>query len=205
MAIDDFHTNLLFFLRYFHVLFGVIWIGHLYFFNFVNVPLQAVLEKEVKPKVNPLLMLRALWWFRTGAMMTFLIGWLLFFVKYMHEGFYLDQTTNMMSHRTMWILFGALLGTIMWFNVWMIIWPAQKKLIGWMQAGQTPPEQPATAKRALFFSRMNTYLSGPLFFTMIAPTHYPSINLVTLIVVLVVGCGTMWGFIRMSYKVGRTL
>lgn len=202
MAIDDLHTNLLYILRWFHILFGIIWIGHLYFFNFVNVPFQGLLEKEVKPKVNPLLLPRALWWFRWGAMMTFLIGWTLFLAKYMHGGFWKDPSTDTMSHRTMWILFGMTLGTIMWFNVWFIIWPAQKQIITWVKAGQAPAEMPALAKRALLFSRTNTYLSGPMLFAMIAPTHYPSINVGTLLFVCVVGFGTMWGFIRMSAKVG---
>src|SRR4051812_25824676 len=143
MALDDFYSNFIFFLRWLHILFGIIWIGHLYFFNFVNVPFQGVLAKEIKPQVNPLLLPRALWWFRWGAMMTFLLGWTLLLVKYTYGDLWMDAATGHMSHRAMWILWGGILGTIMWFNVWFIIWPAQKRLITWMKAGQAPPEQPA--------------------------------------------------------------
>ncbi len=62
------------------------WLGHLYFFNLVNVPFQADLDKELKPKVNPKLLLRAFWWFRWGAMYTFIFGLLLFGFKYIHQG-----------------------------------------------------------------------------------------------------------------------
>lgn len=205
MDIDNTHATVIFFMRWFHILFGIIWIGHLYFFNFVNVPFQGVLEKEVKPKVNPLLLPRALWWFRWGAMMTFVFGWLMFLAKYMHGGFWMDQVTSEINQRTWWILWGATLGTIMWFNVWFVIWPAQKKLIGWMKAGQTPPEQPAVAKRALLFSRTNTYLSGPMLFAMIAPNNLPGAGLGMWAATIVVGVFTMWSFIRMSAKVGSTI
>ncbi len=70
-------------LRWAHVIFGIIWMGHLYFFNLVNVPFQGGLDKDLKPKVNPALLLRAFWWFRWGAMYTFIFGWLLFFKNYL--------------------------------------------------------------------------------------------------------------------------
>ena len=95
-------------LRWAHVIFGIIWMGHLYFFNLVNVPFQGGLDKELKPKVNPALLLRAFWWFRWGAMYTFVFGWLLFFKNYLgadapHQ---LDPTAACRG-RAMWILFGA--------------------------------------------------------------------------------------------------
>ncbi len=86
-------------LRWFHVFFGVIWIGHLYFFNFVNVPFQAALDKELKPKVNPALLLRALWWFRWGAMWTFLIGWFLFSITYLMGGNLYDADGGLLEPR----------------------------------------------------------------------------------------------------------
>ena len=80
-------------LRWAHVIFGIIWMGHLYFFNLVNVPFQGGLDKELKPKVNPALLLRAFWWFRWAAMYTFIFGWLLFFWHYLGPEHYLiDQT-----------------------------------------------------------------------------------------------------------------
>ena len=84
MALSDLSSNLLFVLRWLHIMAGITWIGHLYFFNFVNVPFQAVLEKELKPKVNPLLLARALWWFRWGAMATFVFGIVLFQIGRAH-------------------------------------------------------------------------------------------------------------------------
>ena len=68
-------------IRFAHIMFGIIWLGHLYFFNLVNVPFQADLDKELKPKVNPKLLLRAFWWFRWGAMYTFIFGLLLFVLQ----------------------------------------------------------------------------------------------------------------------------
>ena len=73
-------------LRWFHIFFGVVWLGHLCFFNFVNAPFQATLEKELKPRVNPPLLLRALYWFRWGAVFTLLTGWVLFGLLYWPSG-----------------------------------------------------------------------------------------------------------------------
>jgi len=201
MALDDLQSNLLLILRWIHILAGITWIGHLYFFNFVNVPFQGVLEKDLKPKVNPQLLHRALWWFRWGAMVTFVIGWVLFLYKYGHGGIMMDTETGALSDRAKWILYGGTLGTIMWFNVWFVIWPAQKQILGWVKAGQAPAEMPALAKRALQFSRLNTYLSGPMLFGMIGPNNYGAINLVTVIVVTVVGAAVMWGLVKLSAKV----
>ena len=143
--LDDAYSNVVFLLRWLHIICGIAWIGHLYFFNFVNGPFQGVLPKELKPQVNPLLMPRALWWFRWGAMMTFVFGLALFFVKYSWGGLFYDAM-GVVSARAMWIMFGMLFGTMMWFNVWFIIWPAQKKLIRWTKEGQSPPEMAALAK-----------------------------------------------------------
>src|SRR2546428_101640 len=191
--------------RWFHVLAGITWIGHLYFFNFVNVPFQGVLDKELKPKVNPPLILRALWWFRWGAMGTFLVGVLLFIMKYWMGGLMFDAEGNF-SRRAMWILFGALLGTIMWFNVWFVIWPAQKKILGGMLAGTPAP--PDVAKRALLFSRINTWLSGPMLVGMIAGSHMEDWTMMPNWmhgVFIILALGAIHGAIRSSYKVGQSI
>lgn len=204
----DFHTNLVFFLRWIHIFAGIIWIGHLYFFNFVNVPLQGVLDKDTKPKVNPHLLPRALWWFRWGAMSTFVIGLILLFVKYGlpgSEGNLWRSADGEMSGRALWIMTGATLGTIMWFNVWFVIWPAQRQIITWVKEGQSPAEMPALAKRALLFSRANTYLSAPMLFCMIAPNNYGAFDFPTLLAVSAFGVFMIWGMIRMSFKVGQTV
>src|SRR5947199_10213803 len=88
-------------LRWAHILFGIIWLGHLFFFNLVNVPFQGGLDKELKPKVNPALLLRAFYWFRWGAMYTFLFGLALFYFKYMHQGL-LHDDKGAFSNRAAW-------------------------------------------------------------------------------------------------------
>ncbi len=208
MALTDWYTNALFFLRWLHVIFGIIWIGHLYFFNFVNVPFQGTLDDAGKKLVNPKLMPRALWWFRWGAMITFISGWVTFTLVYMYTpdaGFgpsALFSTPEGISARALWILFGMLLGSIMWFNVWFIIWPAQKSML----QGKVPAENlPAVRKRALLTSRLNTYLSGPLLFAMLAPQSYGAINPVTVLVTTVVGLAAIWHFIKFSSKVGTNV
>ena len=200
--LDDAYSNVVFLLRWFHIICGIAWIGHLYFFNFVNGPFQGVLPKEIKPQVNPLLMPRALFWFRWGAMGTFIFGLLLFYVKYSWGGLMYDAT-GVMSVRAMWIMFGMLFGTIMWFNVWFIIWPAQKKLIRWTKEGQSPPEMAALAKRAMLASKANTYLSGPMLFGMIAPSNYAAIGWQSFLGVLVIGFGTIWCLYKIAPKAGK--
>ena len=101
--------NVLF--RWTHIIFGIIWLGHLYFFNLVNVPFQGDLEKDLKPKVNPKLLLRAFYWFRWGAMYTFVIGVLLFGFKYFHQGLFFEHGGGI-SNRALWILFGGVIGTM---------------------------------------------------------------------------------------------
>ena len=152
-------------LRWFHIFAGVIWIGHLYFFNFVNVPFQGVLDKELKPKVNPALLLRALWWFRWGAMWTFLLGWFLFAITYLMGGNLWDADGGF-SRRGLWMLVGGLLGSVMWFNVWFVIWPAQQKALGLVEADDAT--KAAAATRAMMFSRTNTLLSIPMLYCMVA-------------------------------------
>jgi uncharacterized membrane protein len=193
-------------LRWFHIFSGLVWIGHLYFFNFVNVPFQGVLEKELKPRVNPPLILRALWWFRWGAMLTVLFGLLLFALIYWPHGGYLFDADGGLSRRGMWMLFGGLLGTIMWFNVWFVIWPAQKQIIGGMTGGPAAP--PDVPKRALLFSRINTFLSAPMLVGMIAGSHQDVWSVMPMwvqIVFIVIVLGAVHGAIKSSYKVGTSL
>ena len=208
MAITDFYTNLQLFLRWLHVIAGITWIGHLYFFNFVNVPLQGALDDATKKLVNPKLMPRALWWFRWGAMITFLAGLVLFTLTYMYTpgaGFgpsQLFRTEDGLTGRAWWILMGMLFGTIMWFNVWFIIWPAQKKML----SGKVPADQlPAVRKRAFLASRTNTFLSGPMLFGMLAPAHYGAANGASLVVATVLGVIAIWWAIATSPKVGTSV
>ncbi len=167
-------NKLEFLFRWTHVWAGIVWIGHLYFFNFVNLQVQGKLDDAGKKAVNPQLMPRALWWFRWGAMVTFLSGLILFAQIYLHTP-ELGWGANMimkgveggLSDRARWIMWGMLFGSIMWFNVWFIIWPAQKKLLG----GTAGDAAPALRTRAANASRLNTYLSAPMLVGMLGAGH----------------------------------
>ncbi len=210
MALDDLFSNINLLLRWLHVIAGIAWIGHLYFFNFVNVPLQAALDDAGKKAVNPKLMPRALWWFRWAAMTTFVVGLILFFMNYYYTPeFGFDWSRNPLfmdaegvTGRAMWMLFGILLATIMWFNVWFIIWPAQKKMLGGKASAE---ELPGLRRRAYLASRTNTFLSGPMLFGMVAPAHYGAINTATLVIVIVLGLLAIYWAIRSSNKVGTSV
>ena len=208
MALNDLFSNLHLFMRWLHVIAGIIWIGHLYFFNFVNVPLQGVLDDATKKLVNPKLLPRALWWFRWGAMLTFVFGLVLFTMMYMYApgvGFgpsSLFSDENGVTGRAIWILIGMALATIMWFNVWFIIWPIQKKML----SGKAPQDQlPSLRKRAYLASRTNTFLSGPMLYGMLAPAHYGAINWVSVAVFVALSVLPIWHAIKSSYKVGTAV
>lgn len=208
MALTDLFSNVHLLVRWLHVIAGITWIGHLYFFNFVNVPLQGALDDATKKLVNPKLLPRALWWFRWGAMVTFLAGLVLFTMSYMYTpgGSFgpsaLFMEANGLTSRAIWILIGMTLGTIMWFNVWFVIWPAQKKML----TGKIPADQlPAVRKRTLLASRINTFLSGPMLFGMLAPAHYGAVNPVTLAVFFGLALLPIWWAIKTSPKVGTAV
>ncbi len=209
MALSDLYTNVQLLLRWIHVIAGIVWIGHLYFFNFVNVPFQGTIGADVKKAVNPQLLPRALWWFRWGAMVTFLAGLLLFTQLYLWipgGGFGMTDllvTDDGMTGRAYWVLMGMLFGTVMWFNVWFIIWPAQKKIIAGVRDGV--PADPKLPKRALLASRTNTYLSGPMLFGMLAPNHYGAINIVTALLAIALGLAAIWWGISTSPNVGKSV
>ncbi len=165
-----------FLFRWTHVWAGIIWIGHLYFFNFVNIKLQGKMDDPTKKLVNPQLMPRALWWFRWGAMATFLSGLILFAVIYFYTPG-IGWGANMLfrgaegqTDRARWIEWGMLFGSIMWFNVWFIIMPNQNKVMGVTQA--TPDEVNAARRMAGLTSRVNTLLSIPMLYCMVFAAHY---------------------------------
>ena len=201
---NDAHTHVLFLLRWIHFIAGIIWIGHLYFFNFVNVPFVKTLDADAKKKVIPQLAPRALFWFRWGAMFTFISGilyiiWKIFIAT--HAG--LTGTGGLFTSTWgKWISFGGFLGTVMWFNVWFIIWPIQKKIIAWTKAGQSPAEMPVLARRAYLASRTNTYLSIPMLFGMAAASHFPTFSIWAVLIASAAGAAIAWHLIKISLKVG---
>jgi uncharacterized membrane protein len=158
-------AGLLFFLRWIHILSGVAWIGVLWYFNFMQGPFMNEVDAPVKGAVNSRLAPRTLWYFRWGAMLTFLTGWALISIYASTFPGYIT------SSRGIIILSGALMGSLMWFNVWFVIWPRQKKIIAAASGG--PAADPSVARRAFLASRTNTLLSIPLLFMMAGAVHLP--------------------------------
>lgn len=201
----DVHTLHLFALRWIHFIFGITWIGLLYFFNFVNGPFAKTMDPNTKKLVVPQLMPRALWWFRWGAMITFATGWLYIIWKiFIATDAGLFGTGGLFTSTWgKWISLGAMLGSIMWYNVWFIIWPSQKKIITWTKNGEKPAEMDATVKKAFLASRLNTYLSVPLLFCMGAASHFPSFNVLTVFVMAVISIVLVWHLLnKVAPKVG---
>src|SRR5215510_2206947 len=159
-------------LRWFHFLAGISWIGMLYYFNFVQTPFFATAEAPVRMgMLAGGLVNRALWWFRWGAMFTFITGWLII----IHKMGQLGVLGFFNTSYGMAIFFGGMLGSLMWFNVWFVIWPAQQVLMASaaqvVKGGQAIPEAAARGKRGGFASRTNTMLSIPMLFFMGAASH----------------------------------
>jgi uncharacterized membrane protein len=200
MAQTGIWENLHLLIRWLHVLAGITWIGHLYFFNFVNGPFQTKIDAATKKIVNPQLMPRALFWFRWGAMITLLAGLYLFWEVYFRQGLIHDPSTGELSERSMWIMMGMTFGIIMWFNVWFIIWPAQKKIQAAVRDG-VPADQ-ALVKRATLASKINTYLSAPMLFGMLAPSHYGSFNALTAAIAIALGLAAIWHLYKVAPKTG---
>ena len=157
-------------LRFLHFLFGIMWIGLLYYFNFVQTPFFGETDPAVRSGAIQKLVPRALWWFRWGAMGTVIFG-LLYLL--MWWGMRLNFA---MTSWTVAIFTGGLMGIIMWANVWFVIWPNQQIVIGnaTAMAGGAPanPAAAPAGRRAALASRTNTLFSIPLLFFMGAASHY---------------------------------
>jgi uncharacterized membrane protein len=235
--------------RWIHIAAGIVWIGHLYFFNFVNTPFAATMDPETRKKVVPQLMPRALYWFRWGAAWTWVTGVLLLLIAFYHSRLVLEGISDWHAGAVIMILFtflaffvydalwksgfgkdprlgaavsfsivvvvvfayilwggfsyrgyvihtGAMFGTIMAMNVWMRIWPMQRRIITAVKEG-TPPD-PAWAALAGSRSKHNVYMSVPLVWTMIeSHTTTPFANTpVYLFVIILIG----WGAVYLLYK-----
>jgi uncharacterized membrane protein len=247
--------------RWLHIFAGIIWIGMLYFFNWVNGPFAATLDGETKKKVVPELMPRALFWFRWGAAWTWLTGVLLLLIVYYHGGIVFEgdggwnATAALMvaltflapfvydalqksglgkdpktfgavcfvlvaivvcvmanvagfSYRAVNIHLGALFGTIMAFNVWFRIWPAQQKIITATKEGTGA--DPALVAFAGTRSRHNTYMSAPLVWAMIGQHHVTvptalglpaNVTFVLLLVMILLGWHVVWHLYKRAPKV----
>ena len=152
------------FFRYLHVLSGIMWIGLLWYLNFVQVPSMPKIPDEQKPAITKVIAPAVLFWFRWAALSTIITGLIVAYLNgYAHEALALGIGSGGGKNTTIGI--GMWLGLIMAFNVWFIIWPNQKKVLGIVEA---PPEEKTTsAKKALIASRTNTLLSLPMLLCMV--------------------------------------
>lgn len=238
-------------LRWIHIVAGIAWIGHLYFFNFVNANVMPTLDAETKKKVVPELMPRALWWFRMGAVWTWITGVLMLTLVFYHGGvqfesgdswsvvsvalvlcaflavFVYDAIMKNISNEKMAVVYvsillallyffffqfghfsyraavmhvGALFGSIMAFNVWFRIWPAQQKIIKATKEGVAPDA--ALVKLAGLRSKQNTYMSVPLVWTMINQHTYIFASCPYALLVII---ALSWWVVSLLYKKSKTV
>ena len=154
-----------FFFRWLHVLSGVMWIGLLWYFNFVQIPSMPKIPDEQKPAIGKVIAPEALFWFRWSAMATIVTGLIVAMMNgYLVSAITLGLTDGVPKHAAIGI--GMWLGIIMWFNVWFVIWPNQKKALGMVEVDADTKAQ--SAKTAMLFSRTNTLLSIPMLFAMVS-------------------------------------
>ena len=151
--------------RYIHVVVGVMWIGLLWYFNFVQIPNMAKIPDEQKPAIGKVIAPSALFWFRWAAAFTILSGLILSYINgYAHDALILGIGSG--GGKNLAIGIGMWLGIIMAFNVWFVIWPNQKRALGIVEC--EPELKTKTARIAMLFSRTNTVLSLPMLLSMVA-------------------------------------
>ena len=151
--------------RYTHVVVGIMWIGLLWYFNFVQIPNMPKIPDEQKPAIGKVIAPAALWYFRWGAMLTLISGLVLAHLNgYLHSALTLGGFESFNKETVIGI--GMWLAIIMAFNVWFVIWPNQKKALGIVEADTETKAK--SAKTAMLFSRTNTLLSLPMLFAMVA-------------------------------------
>ena len=156
------YTFLTFIFRWLHVLSGVMWIGLLWYFNFVQIPSMPNIPDDQKPAISKVIAPKALFWFRWAALATLLTGLILAHLNgYLHNA----MTLNTYDAKYFMIGIGMWLGIIMAFNVWVIIWPNQKKALGIITVDAK--EKALAARKAMLFSRTNTLLSIPMLYCMV--------------------------------------
>ena len=174
VAVSAQHAWVAFFFRWLHVLSGVMWIGLLWYFNFVQVPTMPKVPAELKGGVTGYIAPAALFYFRWAAMATIILGiGLASMNHYLVQAYTLDAVDGFTNTAFVLIGIGMWLGTIMWFNVWFVIWPNQQKVlnIGGKGDGLSAEAKAAAGKAALIASRFNTMASIPMLFCMVAASH----------------------------------
>jgi uncharacterized membrane protein len=147
--------------RYLHVLFGIMWIGLLYYFNFVQIPTMPKVPAELKPGVSKYIAPTALFWFRWAAAFTVLMGVII--AGSPPNTYIVEALTFQPGYRLIGL--GMWLGLIMAFNVWFVIWPNQKRALGLVEADDASKAKSATT--AMMFSRINVMLSIPMLYCMV--------------------------------------
>ncbi len=153
------------FFRYLHVLSGIMWIGLLWYFNFVQIPSMPNIPDEQKPAIGKVIAPKALFWFRWAAAATIVTGLIVAYVNgYLHQAMTLGIGSGYGKNLAIGI--GMWLGLIMAYNVWFVIWPNQKRALGIIDSD--PEEKKNSAKTAMIFSRINTLLSFPMLLSMVA-------------------------------------
>ena len=151
--------------RYTHVVVSIMWIGLLWYFNFVQIPNMGKIPDEQKPAIGKVIAPAALFYFRWAAAFTVLSGLILAGLNgYLHDAMTLSIGSGIPKHTAIGI--GMWLGLIMAFNVWFVIWPNQKRALGIVEC--VPELKAKSAKTAMIFSRTNTLLSIPMLLTMVA-------------------------------------
>ena len=151
--------------RFTHVTVAIMWIGLLWYFNFVQIPNMAKIPDEQKPAIGKVIAPAALFYFRWAAALTVLSGLLLAWINgYLHDAMTLSLSTGIPKHTAIGI--GMWLGIIMAYNVWFVIWPNQKRALGIVECDAELKAK--SAKTAMLFSRTNTLLSLPMLLSMVA-------------------------------------
>lgn len=162
--------DITFLVRYLHVLSGVMWIGLLWYFNFVQTPMMAKIPDNLKPAISGHIAPEALFWFRWAALGTVVFGLTLGYLNgYVEQALMLGIGKGIPGLTLLGI--GMWFGLIMAANVWFVIWPNQKKVLGMVEA--TADAKAAAAKIAGMASRFNTLLSIPMLFAMVAGQNSP--------------------------------
>jgi uncharacterized membrane protein len=162
-AIDRIFWSWLF--RYLHVIAGIMWVGLLWYLNFVQIPSMPKIPDEQKPAISKVIAPAVLFWFRWAALATIITGLIVATLNgYVHQAMTLGIGSGFGKNTAIGI--GMWLGIIMAYNVWFVIWPNQKKALGIVDC--TPEEKAKSARTAMLFSRTNTLLSLPMLLSMVA-------------------------------------